>query len=295
MHRVAPVKRKHPRGRPGRRIGRGGPYNRRMIRTRALLAAVLLALAALPAAAQPIGVLLEGSYWRTGPTGQVQVVGTTGGAIGGAASTLSFDLEQDLHVGKKGVFPLGARVLRKSWRLEAEYLDTSWSSDAVLTREFVFQGVTYHASDAVSAAAKLRDISGSFRYEVPFSPYASAGVGVDADYLRTEATLAVPARGASATAADTRSFVLPTGTVAVNFHDSTRHIWVDLKAGYISYHGSRAEKGRAELGWAITENVGLRVGWRLLDVTYVKERDSAPEDRVKVRLDGYNAGLFLAF
>lgn len=271
--------------------GGRSPYNPSMPNKRIVLLAVLLAAASLPAAAQPVGVLIEGSWWRTGPTGTVQVSGLP--TVPGVPGSLSIDLEGDLHVGKRSTFPAGVRLLRKSWRIEAEYLDTSWSADAVLTRDVVFQGVTYRASELVSSNAKLRDISGGFRFELPLSPYASVGLGVDADALRTEAAIRAVTSGVSA--ADTRNFVVPTGVVAVNVHDSSRHFWIDLKAGYVSYQGSRAEKGRAELGWAISQNVGLKVGWRLLDVTYVKERGAAPEDRVKVRLDGYTAGLFVAF
>lgn len=253
-----------------------------------LLAAALLAI---PAAAQPAGILVEGSWWRTGPTGTVQVSGLS--VAPGTPASLTVDLEGDLAIGRRSTFPVGARFLGKTWRLEAEYLDTSWSADAVLSREIVFQGVTYHVAEPISSTAKLRDLSGGVRYELPLGAYASFGIGVDADAIRTEATISAPARAVTAT--DTRSFVVPTGVAALNIHDSTRQFWIDLKAGYISYQDSRAEKARAEAGWAISKNVGLKVGWRLLDVTYVKDRGTAPEDRVKVRLDGYTAGLFLAF
>src|SRR5512140_2345257 len=236
------------------------PYNPGMPKTRFLLAglAALALFAALPAAAQPAGLLLEGSWWRTGPTGTVQVSGLP--SLPGSPSTLQIDLESDLHVPKKSPLPVGARFLGETWRLEAEYLDTTWSADAVLTRDIVFQGVTYHASEPVSSSAKIRDLSGGFRFEIPLSPYASVGLGIDADALKTEASITDTTLHVGAT--DMRSFVVPTGVVAVNVHDSTRHFWIDLKAGYISYQGSRAEKGRAELGWAITQNVGLKVGWR---------------------------------
>lgn len=286
MHGLPRVKRNRPRG-----ADLAGPVQCvGMKRLHLLLAAVTLALAPL-AAAQPAGIHLEANWWKTGPTGTVQVSGLA--TTPGVASSISIDLEDDLGVEERNTFPLGVKFLGKSWRMEAEYLDTDFSAEAVLTREVVFQGVTYQASERVASTASLRDISGGLRFEIPMGPYASLGVGADADYLTTEATITAVTRGVTAT--DERSFVLPTGVVALNLHDSTRQIFLDVKVGYISYQGSRAEKARVEAGWAITKNMGLKAGWRLLDVRYVKDRDTAPEDRVSVRLSGFTAGLFLAF
>ena len=261
-----------------------------MPKTRIPLLALLL-LAALPAPAQPVGFLSEASWWPTGPTGSVQVSGLT--SPSGGSESIVVDLESDLHFGKRNIFPLGVRFLRPSWRLEAEYLDTTWSADSLLTRDFIYQGVTYHAGDIVASAAKMRDISGGFRFELPLGPYASVGAGVDADALRIEAAITDVTQSVSAS--DTRNLVVPTGAASLNVHDSTRRFWVDVKAGYVSYQGSKAQKGRVELGWGLSSSVGLKLGWRLLEVTYLKDRGAAPEDRVTVRLDGYTAGLFANF
>ncbi|MEO6324476.1 MAG: hypothetical protein ABIT01_16615 [Thermoanaerobaculia bacterium] len=243
------------------------------------------------AVSQPLGFMLEGNYFHTDPSGQIQLLGD----IGAGVTLLSpeIDLKDDLGFTKKGVIPFGVRLLGKTTRFELEYLTMNQSVDTVLTRAVVFQGINYAVTDLVASELRFRDISGSIRYESQVSPYMSVGAGIDIDGVRAEGTITDVTR--SVTASETRNFIIPTGTLAVNLHDAARHIFVDVKASYISYQDSKAKKGRIEVGWAITENIGIKAGWRLLDVTYVKTRDALPDDRLHIKLDGYYGGVFLVF
>lgn len=243
------------------------------------------------AAAQPYGVMLEGNYFFSEPSGQIQLVGSPlPGPVGGPSI---FDIQQDLGFTRKGTIPFGVRLIRKGVRLEGEYLQWNQTAGSVLTRAFVFQGVTYLANEAISSELRFRDISGSLRYEFQLGGYATLGAGLDIDALKAEGTISAVTRNVSAS--DSRNFIVPTGTVGLNFHDGARHVFLDIKASYITYQGSKAQKGRVELGWAITENAGLKAGWRTLDVTYVKEHEPVVEDRIHVKLDGFYGGVFLVF
>ena len=243
------------------------------------------------AIAQPLGVMLEGNYFQADPSGQIQLLGN----ISSGVTLLSpeIDLKDDLGFTKKGIIPLGIRFLKKGFRIEGEYFQFNQTADTVLTRAVVFQGVTYAVTDRVTSELKFRDISGSIRYEAPVSPYMSFGAGIDVDGVKAEGTITDVTRTVSAT--DSRNFIIPTGTLALNLHDSARHIFIDIKASYISYQDSKAQKGRIEVGWAVTENIGIKAGWRVLDVLYVKTRDAQPEDRVHIKLDGFFGGAFLVF
>jgi hypothetical protein len=260
-----------------------------------LVCVSLLFVAALSfcrsASAQPLGVMLEGNYFQADPSGQIQLLGN----IGSGATLLSpeIDIKGDLGFTKKSTIPFGIRILGKKMRIEGEYFQFNQTADAVLTRTVVFQGITYPVTDQVTSELRFRDISASIRYEVPVSPYMSFGLGIDADGVKAEGTITDVTHAASATG--TRNFIIPTGTLALNLHDSARHIFIDAKASYVTYQGSKAKKGRIELGWAVTESIGIKAGWRMLDVMYVKTRDALPDDSVHIKLDGFFGGVFLVF
>jgi hypothetical protein len=255
-----------------------------------LLLAACLALCGA-AGAQPLGVMLEGNYFQADTSGQIQLFGSLGSGV--TLASPEIDLKDDLGFTKKAVIPFGIRLLSKAYRIEGEYFQSNQTADTVLTRAVVFQGVTYNVTDRVTSELRFRDISGSIRYEAPVSAYMSFGAGIDVDGVKTEGTITDVTRSVSAT--DARNFIIPTGTLALNLHDSARHVFIDVKASYISYQDSKAQKARIEVGWAVTENIGIKAGWRALDVTYVKTRDGLPDDRVHVKLDGFFGGAFLVF
>lgn len=225
------------------------------------------------------------------PSGNFQLTGL--GAPYTGTATTSIDIQDDLAIGTRTMIPFGARFLWKRFRIEGEYLQSTFSGDAILPRDILFQAVTFPAGDHVGTTLKLRDISGSLRYDLFSGVYTALGIGADLDVIRYSVDLADPAAGMYAS--DVRNIYAPVPHVAFNFHDGARNFWMDVKFGYIKVQGSKAQKWRVESGYKVTPNLGATGGWRSFSGLWFKDRAPAPDDHIQLKLDEYYAGIFICF
>lgn len=255
------------------------------------VAFLLLAVSSRGAAAQPLGIFLEGTIMHGRPTGNFQLTGLASPSAGN--STTSIDLEADLALGTRTMIPFGARFLTKRFRIEAEYLQSTLSGDAILPGDILFQGVSFHAGDHVGTTLKLRDISASVRFDLFSGPYSDIGVGADLDAFRYSIALEDPVLGLTPT--DVKNIYAPVPHVGLSLHDATRAFWLDAKFGYIKISGSKAQKWRIESGYKITQGFGVTAGWRSFSGLWLKDRSPAPDDHIQMKLQQYYAGLFVSF
>jgi hypothetical protein len=236
--------------------------------------------------------MLEGAYMlHVRPTGNFQLTGLSGPYTGTA--TTSIDVEADLAIGTRTVIPFGARFHAKRFRIEAEYLQSTFSGDAILPRDILFQAVTLPAGDHVGTTLKLRDVSGSFRFELFSGAYSSLGIGADLDVFRYSVALADPARGLYPS--DVKNIYAPVPHVGLSFFDGSRAFWLDVKFGYIKARGSKAQKWRIESGYKVAQNFGVTGGWRSFSGLWFDDRAPAPDDHIQLKLEQFYAGLFISF
>ena len=271
---------------------------KRLLSSSSFAAACLAALSSAgPVLAQPVGYLIEASWFQTPPKGSFQLMASNPAPAGATASFITIDPEADLGIGKKSLFPVGIRMIRPGYRLEVEYLapgSTTFSSDTVAPRAFAFQSATFLAGEAIHSEVKVRDWSGHMRYDIWSGPYTSLGAGIDVDYFTfspTVVSLATPGKFAS----DSKNVTVATATIALNFHDAASHLFVDGKYSYMSYSGTKCVKVRAEAGYAIVEGIGIKGGWRSTRVEYASDNSPFPEERFDIKLEGFYAGVFLNF
>lgn len=236
--------------------------------------------------------MLEGAYMlKERPTGNFQFTGLAVPYTG--AATTSIDLEDDLALGTRTIIPFGARFHTTRFRIEGEYFQSTFSGDAILPRDILFQTVTFHAGNHVGTTLKLRDISAHVRYELIAGAYSSLGIGADLDVIRTSIALVAPDQSLSAS--NVKQVLAPTPTVGLSFYDGSRAFWVDVKFGYIKLSGSKAQKWRIESGYKVQQNIGVTAGWRSFSGLWFSDRTPAPDDHIQLKYQQFYAGLFICF
>ncbi len=236
-------------------------------------------LAARSAAAQPssggvVGetyhVELLGGLWN--PTPSLVVASEQLGIPG-----TPIDLVADLGVARERFreFRFVGRLARKH-KLRVQYLPVRYAAEAVLARDLVFNGVRYRLGVPVSAGLTWRTWRLGYEYDVVARERWLAGLILEAKYtdveMRLDSPLAaefarargpIPALGGLVRAYPVSNAALTLELTAFRvpeqLDDDIRGQYVDLDVyGTLNF----------------SQNFGLQLGYRSIDVSYLVDRDS---------------------
>lgn len=258
---------------------------------------VLLTFAS-PAAAQPFNPTVD---LPVGEDYHVEVIGgmwtpvpditIASDAFGIAGSDIDFVKDLGIDTQRFGELRLRLRPSRKH-RLRIDYVPIRYSAQSVVERRLVFRGIAFTVGLPVTSTIKWDSWRFGYEYDIVHRTHGYFGIIVEAKYTAVEATLTsefgrefararapIPAIGGVlriyplpvlGITAEVTGFKLP-GSADANLQG--KYVDVDV-------HGALN----------FTEQLGLQIGYRSLDLSYLFEEDSGT-----LKLDGVYVAALLRF
>jgi opacity protein-like surface antigen len=234
----------------------------------AAAAALTLAGMAAPAAAQA----LDDRYWLEVSAYRPSIDTSLAISRPGSPGT-DVDLENDLGLSDSDTLPAvyaGARLWDR-WTITAEYYALNRDASRTLTRDIVFDGVTYPATAQVDSELK----SDVYRLTVGYAFWRSdraevgAAIGLHATSFDVglRSNFSAGGGGATTTTARSEDFLAPLPTVGLyGTYQATPKITLAGRVDYLSltvgdYSGSLLN-AQASASYAVTSNIALGAAYR---------------------------------
>lgn len=243
------------------------------------------AVVASPAAAQyrraPVGdpatgeryhVEVSGGFWN--PTPDLTISSEALGILGS-----DIDVVKDLGIAKARFKELHL-VLRpaKKHKLRLTYIPISYTAETTLTRDIVFNGIRFKVGIPINSAIDWKAYRFGYEYDFLYRDRWFVGAVIEAKYTDVEATLEspidsewararapIPALGGIA-----RVYLVPNISVTGEFTGFKLPESVDKEKDYDGKYYEFDLYGTVNF----TNNFGVQVGYRKLDLSYQVKTDS---------------------
>ncbi len=253
---------------------------------RVALIPVALALSAIaaPAFALPgVEAGVRGYYWLPDLSGKVQtftppVTGT------------QFDVKDDLGVEDENFFAGEAFVRFGRVHLRAGYTPVSYDGSKTLTRQIVFNGVTFNVGDHVVSSLDAKMLDGDVQIDLlrPDAIAASFNLGVIVKVKYVDGSVELTSAGAS----ETRNFKapLPMAGLAAGVGAFKNLLRADARVTGIAYSGNHMYEADVYASIAPFPFFRIQGGYRYIDLKVDKDDIVA-----ELKLKGPYAGAQVSF
>jgi hypothetical protein len=237
------------------------------------------AMAAGPAHAQALGF----RYWAELSAYRPSVDARASVSRPGSPGTV-LDFENDLGLNKHEVLPdvvVGARFLKR-WSVVGEFFPLDRNGSRTVTRDLVFDGVTYPRSVSIDSQLRSDVYRVSVGYNFVQTPRAELGVslGLHATDFKVELDGdALTASGSTGRQAHAKNFLAPLPTVGVvGAYEVAPRVILSARADYMSlkykdYDGSILN-AQASIGYRLTDHLEIGAAYRYVDYGLDVEKDS---------------------
>lgn len=218
----------------------------------ALLAGLSLSATSFSAQADFVGLQIGGGGWNHDPSGDFRYNSGT--------STISADLDTDLHLGTKseGYFYITLEhpvPLLPNVRLMSTKLENSGSG--LLSQSIVFNGVTYTASENVSSTLNLNQTDVTLYWEL-LDNVVSFDFGLNFKNIDGEATLIGDVTG---TTNATFSQIIPMGYLMLGV-SPMEGLLISAETSVVKYSGSTISDFTAKVSYTTSFLLGVEAGYR---------------------------------
>jgi outer membrane protein len=240
--------------------------------------AALIALLGTAAYADTVGVSAGAYRWNPSYDGTVK----SGGENVDIKHDLGFsdDNANVFFVAIEHPIPLLPNV-----KLQRTQLDTSASNR--LTRSFVFDGVTYNATETVKTDLDLSHTDATFYYEI-LDNWAELDLGLTVRHF--DNGVKITAINAAKSSKLDINATIPMLYASAKFNLPLTGVYVAVDGNGIAYSGNTLIDYRAMLGYESKIGLGAEIGVRNFDLKYDDNGDKAD-----VNVDGAYAQVFYHF
>ena len=247
----------------------------------ALLAGLSLSAASFNAQADFIGLQIGGGGWNHDPSGDFRYKS--------GASSVSADLDTDLHMTDKteGYYYISFEhpvPLLPNVRLMGTKLENSGSG--LLSKEFVFNGVTYPVSDNVTSTLNLNQPDLTLYWEL-LDNVVSLDFGFNIKNVDGEATIVSASAG---TNSSTFSQTIPMLYLMAGI-SPWEGIFIGAEGSMVKYSGSTISDFTAKVSYTTSFMLGVEAGYRK-QVYTLDDLDDAYAD---MEFSGHFLGVFFKF
>ncbi len=246
----------------------------------ALFAGLSLSAFSFSAQADFIGLQIGGGAWNHDPSGDFRYKST---------NTISADLKDDLHMTDKteGYYYISFEhpiPLLPNVRLMGTKLENSGSGQ--LSKEIVFDGVTYPVTDTLTSTLNLNQLDLTFYWEL-LDNVVSFDVGLNIKKIDGEAILIGDTTG---TTKSTFSQTIPMLYLMAGV-SPWEGIFIGAEGSMVKYNGSTISDFTAKVSYTTSFLLGVEGGYR----TQVYTLDDLDNAYADMKFSGPFLGAYLKF